>query len=96
MASIWDIPRDTLDGLTIGVTPPPTPQLGDLWDDISDPTNIVLKVYDGALWSALSRVIPGAGGGAALPSATREGQVLIAGPGTTFDWQAGDIDCGRF
>jgi hypothetical protein len=38
----------------------------------------------------------GAGGSASLPTATRSGQVMVAGNGPSFDWDAGEIDMGRY
>ena len=38
----------------------------------------------------------GGGGGAALPTATVEGQLLVAGAGPGFAPTWGDGDCGRF
>ena len=38
----------------------------------------------------------GGGGGVALPTASRQGQLLVAGAGPGFAPTWGDGDCGRF
>ena len=38
----------------------------------------------------------GGGGGAALPAATKEGQVLTSGTGPAFAWSAEDLDQGAY
>ena len=88
MFSIWDST-----GFTVGDTAPLTPELGDMWNDTTDPLNVILKMFDGANWVPVN-LGGGGGGGAALPPATRQGQVLVASP--SLAWQPDDIDCGRF
>ena len=36
------------------------------------------------------------GGGGSLPTASRQGQLLVAGASPGFNWAAGDADEGRF
>lgn len=57
----------------------------DVWLDIPGRT---MYVYTGGKWTPATLA-----GGASLPIATREGQVVVAD--AALNWQAGDIDAGR-
>lgn len=91
MAMIWDCTNRS-STIKVGPAAPANPLQGDLWVNTSVSPN-TLNLFNGTAWIATST---GGGGGAGLPQATREGQVLVAGSSPLFNWAAGDIDCGRF
>ena len=80
--------------LHFGTTAPQNPGDGTLWMNTATKQ---LSAWDNALgaWVLITGG-GGGGGGVTLPPANRLGQALVAGPGPTFTWRAGDLDEGRF
>ena len=89
MTSLWDC-GSPITGRVFSEPVAPDPvHDGDLWFNTNTKQ---WHLRENGVWISVS---VGGGGGAGLPPATRQGQVLVAGAGPTFPWAADDVDCGR-
>ena len=72
-------------------------QLGDpVGTHVDDGVNVIVPTggTGSDAWIAYPNQ-PGTGG-AALPAATEQNQILVSQAGATFPWAAGDLDMGRY
>ena len=66
--------------IVASVNPPIAPIIGDMWIDLSNPNIPQVKVFkQGNAWVVLANTD-------LLPKATQPGELLVSGPGPTFDW----------
>ena len=66
----------------VGTLAPPSPTVGDLWVDITNPVIPQVKIFrQGNAWVILADTD-------ILPKATQPGELLVSGSGPNFDWNS--------
>ena len=66
----------------VGTLAPPSPVVGDLWVDITNPVSPQVKIFrQGNAWVVLADTD-------ILPKATQPGELLVSGSGPNFDWNS--------
>ena len=66
----------------VGTLAPPSPTVGDLWVDITNPVIPQVKIFrQGNAWVVLADTD-------ILPKATQPGELLVSGSGPNFDWNS--------